>query len=363
MAINHEYYMRLALRLALKAKGKTAPNPMVGAVVVRDGKVIGRGYHKKAGAAHAEVTALEDAARKAKGAALYVTLEPCTHFGRTPPCVDKIINSGIKEVYVGMVDPNPVNNGRGIQLLRSHRLKVEVGFLEGELKQMNEAFLKYIARGLPLVTVKVAQSLDGRIATSSGDSKWITQDKARAYAHRLRRDFDAIMVGVNTILRDNPRLDPWFCQKDLTKVIIDTQLSTPPAANIFSKKSSVIIATLPSPAGQETENRAMLAQRAKILEAKEKSGQVNLKDLLKKLAQQGILSILVEGGGTLIGSLFDEGLVDKVLFFVSPKIIGGKEAIGSVMGRGVSRVDRAIAIKEVKLKRIGQDFLFEGRIR
>ncbi len=362
MKKDREYYMKLAMCLALKAKGKTAPNPMVGAVVVKNGKIIGRGYHERAGAAHAEVKALENAGKNALGAALYVTLEPCAHFGRTPPCVDKIIRSGIKEVYVGMIDPNPVNNGKGIQALKKHHIKVEVGILQDKLKKLNEAFIKYITRGLPLVTVKVAQSLDGKIATSSGDSKWITSDNARVYAHRLRKDFDAIMVGVNTVLRDNPWLDPWFSKKDLTKVIVDTQLSTPPGANVFSKKSSVIIATLPSPAGQETENRQMLAQKAKILEVKEKSGQVNLRDLLKKLAQQGILSILVEGGGTLIGSLFDEGLVDRALFFVSPKVLGGKDAISSVEGRGVSRVDKAIKVKEVRVRRIGPDFLIEGRI-
>ncbi|MCX5715246.1 MAG: bifunctional diaminohydroxyphosphoribosylaminopyrimidine deaminase/5-amino-6-(5-phosphoribosylamino)uracil reductase RibD [Candidatus Omnitrophica bacterium] len=359
---DHEYYMNLATDLALKGKGKTAPNPMVGAVVVKNGKIIGKGYHEKAGAAHAEVVALDSAGKSARGATLYVTLEPCTHFGRTPPCVDKVISSGIKQVFVGMVDPNPVNNGKGVQFLESHHIKVKVGILQEKLKVINEAFIKYITSGIPLVTVKVAQSLDGRIATSAGDSKWITSDKARAYAHRLRKDFDAIMVGVNTVLRDNPRLDPWFSKKDLVKIVIDTQLSTPPEANIFSKKSPVIIATLPSPAGQETENRAMLAQKAKILEVREKSGQVNLKDLLKKLGQQGILSVLVEGGGTLIGSLFDEGLVDKVLFFISPKIIGGKESISSVMGKGISRVDKAIKIKQVKLRRIGPDFLIEGRI-
>ncbi|MCX5697620.1 MAG: bifunctional diaminohydroxyphosphoribosylaminopyrimidine deaminase/5-amino-6-(5-phosphoribosylamino)uracil reductase RibD [Candidatus Omnitrophica bacterium] len=362
MIRDREYYMKLAMRLALKAKGKTAPNPMVGAVVVKNGKIIGRGYHEKAGAAHAEVKALEKAGKNALGARLYVTLEPCAHFGRTPPCVDKIISSGIKEVYVGMIDPNPVNNGKGIQALKKHHIKVEVGILQDRLKMMNEAFIKYITRGLPLVTVKVAQSLDGKIATSGGDSKWITSDKARVYAHRLRKDFDAIMVGVNTVLRDNPWLDPWFSKKDLIKVIVDTQLSTPPGANIFSRKSSVIIATLPSPAGQETENRQMLAQKARILEVKERAGQVNLRDLLKKLAQQGILSILVEGGGTLIGSLFDEGLVDKALFFVSPKVLGGKDAISSVEGKGVSRVDKAIKVKEARVRRIGPDFLIEGRI-
>ncbi len=354
------YFMNLAMKLALRAKGRTSPNPLVGAVVVKDRQIIGKGYHKKSGSDHAEIVALNEAAARAKGATLYVTLEPCAHFGRTPPCVNKIIKSGIKEVVVGMIDPNPLNNGKGIELLKEQGIKVRVGFLEEELKKMNEVFIKYITKRMPFVTVKVAQSLDGRIATRTGDSKWITSDRSRQYAHRLRRNFDAVMVGINTVLRDNPRLDAWFSSKQPVKIVVDTQLSTPSHANIFSK-GDVIIVTLSASLGQETENRSILAKKAKILEVKEKDGQVNLKDMLKKLATLEITNILVEGGGTLIGALVDEGLVDRVLFFITPKIIGGKDAISSVMGRGISRVDKAIRLKEVKLSRMGEDFLIEGK--
>jgi len=363
MKRNHEYFMNLAMDLALKAKGRTSPNPMVGALVVKNGRIIGKGYHEKAGSPHAEIIALDEAAAKAKGAILYVTLEPCTHFGKTPPCVDRIIKSRVKEVIVGMVDPNPLNNGRGIKILRQHKIKVQVGFLENELSRINEAFIKYITKRMPFVTVKVAQSLDGKIATYTGDSKWITSDKSRAFSHRLRQNYDAIMAGVNTILRDNPKLDAWFSKRQPIKIVVDSQLSIPEGANIFSKNSQVIIVTLPSLPGQETENRKILGEKAKILEVREKAGQINLKDAMKKLAQLEITSILVEGGGTLIGSLFDEGLIDKVLFFISPKIIGGKEAISSVMGKGVVRIDKAVKLKEVKLKRIGEDFLIEGYIK
>ncbi|MBI5144702.1 MAG: bifunctional diaminohydroxyphosphoribosylaminopyrimidine deaminase/5-amino-6-(5-phosphoribosylamino)uracil reductase RibD [Candidatus Omnitrophica bacterium] len=356
------YYMNLALKLALKAKGKTSPNPMVGAIVVKNGRVLGKGYHEKAGSPHAEIMALENAARRAKGATLYVTLEPCVHFGRTGPCVDTIIKSGIKEVIIGMLDPNPLNNGRGIEILKRHKIKVKVGFLEDKLKKLNEVFIKYITKRMPYVTVKVGQSLDGKIATQSGDSKWITSDKSRGYAQRIRSRFDAVMVGVNTILRDNPKLNAWFSGKQPIKIVVDSQLSTPDNANIFSKQGSVIIVTLPTRPGQETENRKILSQKAKILEVKEKAGQINLKDMLKKLTRLEITSILVEGGGTLIGSLFDEGLVDKALFFIAPKIIGGKEAISSVMGKGIDRVDRAIKLKEPKLKRLGEDLLVEGYV-
>jgi len=362
MIRNHEYFMDLAFRLALKGRGKTSPNPMVGALVVKSGRIVGRGYHEKAGLPHAEVRALDDAGVKAKGAILYVTLEPCTHFGKTPPCVDKIIKSGIKKVIVGTIDSNPLNNGKGIQVLKAHKIKVEVGFLENKLNKLNEAFIKYITRKIPFVTVKVGESLDGKIATRTGDSKWITSDRSRAYAHRLRSNYDAIMVGVNTILRDNPRLDAWFSRKHLIKIVVDSQLSIHEEANVFSRKSSVIIITLPVKSGQETENRKILAQKAMILEVKEKTGQINLRDTLKKLAQLGITNILVEGGGTLIGGLFDEGLVDKVLFFISPKIIGGKEAISSVMGRGIARIDKAVKLKGTQLKRMGEDFLIEGYV-
>lgn len=360
----HEYFMRRAMRLALKAKGLTSPNPLVGALVVKGNTIIGRGYHHKAGLAHAEILALDQAAKKAAGAVLYVTLEPCAHFGRTPPCVSRIINSGIKEVVVGMIDPNPLNNGRGVGLLKSHGIKVATGILENELRQINEPFIKYITRKMPFVTVKTAQSLDGKIATRTGESKWISSDRSRALAHRMRQDFDAVMVGVNTVLRDNPKLDAWFSKKQPAKIVIDSRLSVPPDANIFSANSRVIIVTLPSSAGQETQNRKALASKAQILEARgEKGGEINLKDALKKLARLGIINILVEGGGTLNGSLFDDGLVDRVMFFISPRIIGGKEAITSVMGRGVARVEKAVRLKNIRLRRMGEDFLVEGYVK
>ncbi|MCM8757720.1 MAG: bifunctional diaminohydroxyphosphoribosylaminopyrimidine deaminase/5-amino-6-(5-phosphoribosylamino)uracil reductase RibD, partial [Candidatus Omnitrophica bacterium] len=223
----------------------------------------------------------------------------------------------------------------------------------------NEAFIKYITKGIPFVVVKVGQSLDGKIATFKGDSRWITSDSSRAYVHRLRKEFDAIMVGVNTIIRDNPHLDSPYSSRPVKIIVVDSHLSIPYDAQIF-KNPQVILATLPPQLGQETENRKLLSKKASLLEVKEKAGEVNLKDMLKKLAKKEITSILVEGGGTLIGSLFDEDLVDKVLFFISPKIIGGKEAISSVMGKGVSRVDRAFKLKDINIKRFGEDILVEG---
>lgn len=358
-----EYYMTLAMRLALKGKGKTYPNPMVGALVVNKGKIVGKGFHAKAGFPHAEIVALDEAGILAKGATLYVTLEPCAHFGLTPPCVNRIIESRIREVVVGMVDPNPINNGKGVAILRQFGVKVKVGFLEDKLRRMNEVLVKYMTKRLPFVTVKVAQSLDGRIATRTGNSKWITSDSSRSFAHRIREDFDAVMVGVNTVLRDNPKLNSWFSKKQPVKIIVDSQLSTPQDSNIFSKGASVIIVTLPVKPGLETDNRKIIEQKARILEVKEKDGQINLKDMFKRLLKEGIFNVLVEGGGTLNGSLFDDGLVDKVMFFISPKIIGGKDAISSVMGQGVVRVERSIKLKELKSRRFGEDFLIEGYIK
>lgn len=361
--MNHnEYFIRKALALALKARGMTFPNPLVGAVAVKHNRIVGKGYHKKAGLPHAEVEAIESAGKSALGATLYITLEPCTHYGRTPPCVDKILESGIKKVVVGTVDPNPLNNGKGIQLLREHKVEVEVGFLENELRQMNQPFIKYITKKMPFITVKVGQSLDGKIASRTGDSKWITSDKTRAFSHQMRRFYDAIMVGVNTVIRDNPFLVSRTPEHTFTRIIVDSHLGMPCNANIFQKPGPVIIATLKEKSGQETENRNLLSQKAKILEVKENQGQVNLYDLLKKLARLELSNILVEGGGTLIGSLFDCNLVDKVLFFIAPKIIGGKDAISSVMGRGIAYADRALKLRDVKIKKIDDDFLVEGTI-
>jgi diaminohydroxyphosphoribosylaminopyrimidine deaminase/5-amino-6-(5-phosphoribosylamino)uracil reductase len=359
----HTQYMNLAMKLAKKALGKTSPNPLVGAVVVKNGRVVGSGFHEKAGKLHAEIIALNQAGAESKGAVLYVTLEPCTHFGKTPPCVDKIIQSGVKEVIVGMIDPNPVNNGKGIEILKRCGINVKTGFLEEELAGLNKFFIKYITTKMPFVTVKIAQSLDGKIATKNGDSKWITSEKSRGYSHRIRRYYDAIMVGVNTILRDNPRLDAWFSKTQPVKVVVDSQLSTPEEANIFANSSRVVIVTLPTGPGQETANRNILAGRAKILEVKGKSGQVDLKDMLRKLGQMGIINIFVEGGGTLIGSLFDEGLVDRVLFFISPQIIGGKDALSSVMGKGISRLEQAVKLKNMRVRRFGEDILVEGDVK
>lgn len=358
--------MDLAIKLALRAKGKTSPNPLVGALVLKKGKVIGKGYHKAAGLPHAEVVALDQAGKNAQGSILFVTLEPCTHFGRTPPCVNRIIKAGVKKVVVGMEDPNSINNGKGIEALRKSGISVEYGFRQEKLKKINEVFLKYITKKIPFVTVKVAESLDGKIATRAGSSKWVTADASRAYANKMRQDFDAVMVGVNTVLRDDPELTcrvPRKVKDQPVRIIVDSHLSTPQNAKIFQGPGKVIIATLKSQSGQETDNRLILAEKATILEVKEKNGQINLYDLMKKLAKMEITNILVEGGGSLIGSLFDESLVDRVFFFLAPKIIGGRGAVGSVEGNGIRELTRAPFIENILFKKLGDDFLIEGYVK
>ncbi len=331
-------YMRMAIGLAKKAEGMTSPNPLVGAVLVRNGRIVGKGYHKKCGLPHAEVNAIRDAGSKSKGADLYVTLEPCDHFGRTPPCTAAIIDAGVKRVIIGMKDPNSIINGKGIRRLKRAGIKTVTGVLEKEAVSINLPYIKYITTGLPYVTLKMAQSLDGKIATHSGNSKWITSEVARAYVQRLRGKSDAVMVGANTVLNDDPSLLCKIpCQKQPVRVIAGGRAAIPSSAKIFRN-----------------------ADKSKVIIAVGQSGKVNLKDLLKKLGKMGLVNILVEGGGELAASLIGEGLVDRYLFFIAPKIIGGRSAVTSVEGRGVGLVKHAAKIKNMRAVVMGRDILIEG---
>lgn len=354
-----EYYMRRAMRLALKARGETSPNPLVGAVLVKNGRIISEGFHKKAGAAHAEVVALDKAGEKANGATLYVTLEPCAHFGRTPPCVESIVKSGIKKIVVGMRDPNPLNNGKGLRRLRLYGITVKTGVLETELRRINLPFIKYITKRIPYVAVKAGMSLDGRIAAKTGDSKWITSSPARSYARKMRGEFDAIMVGINTVLRDNPNLSPGEPKGNFRKIILDSRLLTPLNANLFKDGYEVIIAASSGIAGRRLKK---LQGKATVITVKEKNGYLDLGRLMRKLAKLEISGIFVEGGGELIGSLFDKRLVDKAMFFIAPKIIGGREAKSVVMGEGARYVKDAPRLTDVSWKKMGEDLLVEGDV-
>ena len=332
--------MALAIALAKKAEGRTSPNPIVGAVIVKNNKIIGKGYHRKAGLPHAEIDALRDAGQRAKGATLYVTLEPCDHFGRTPPCTAAIIRSGIERVIIAMRDPNPVNNGSGIRKLKRHGIKTEVGLLAGDAMAMNRPYIKFITKRIPFVTVKVAQSLDGKIATGTGDSKWISGDDSRSYVHELRRGADAVMVGANTVRRDDPLLLSRSRGKQPVRVVVSGRSGIPSGARIFSDshKSPVIVVR---PAGRFGKK-------------------VDLNRLLTALAKRGITNILVEGGGELIAGLVEKNLVDRFLVFIAPKIIGGRNAKTAVEGSGIKRIKDALKLKSMSVRRFKEDILIEA---
>ncbi len=358
-------YMKLALTLALKGKGTTSPNPIVGAVVVKDGNIVGQGYHRRAGGPHAEIVALRKAGRFAKFATLYVTLEPCCFTGRTPPCVDAIVDRGIRKVVIATKDPNQLNNGRGIRYLRSRGIKVKVGTLGKEAESVNEAFFKFITKRAPFVVVKVAQTLDGKIATITGDSKWITGELARGYVHQLRGQVDAIMVGVETILKDDPLLTSRLLRRRSInhapiKVVVDSRLRTPPSSKIFSDRSPAPTIVATTRFAHKSKIKDLEAKGARVLVTKDKDGKVGLKSLIKELAKLDITSLLLEGGGNVIASALQEGIVDKLLFFIAPKIVGGEYALTSVEGGGIEKITGAIRLKDVTIKKFGPDILVEG---
>ncbi|MFH1791296.1 MAG: bifunctional diaminohydroxyphosphoribosylaminopyrimidine deaminase/5-amino-6-(5-phosphoribosylamino)uracil reductase RibD [Candidatus Omnitrophota bacterium] len=355
-----EYYMSCALRLAGKAFGRTSPNPMVGAVLVKNGRIVGSGYHRRAGLPHAEAEAIKAAGQKARGAALYVNLEPCNHYGKTPPCTDAILKAGVKRVVAAMKDPNPVNNGAGLRRLKRRGLSVRTGVLKKEAEELNRNFIAYITKKRPFVMVKVAQSVDGKIATRSGDSKWISSDSSRHYAHRLRARFDAVMIGVNTLLKDNPILTTRRAGRQPVKIIVDSSLRTPPDSRIFTRVSPgrVIIATAGHSAAK---NAGALKKKADILYVGSDGRKVNMKRLLTRLAKEGITSVLVEGGGELAWSLIEKKLVDRIMFIVAPMVIGGRDAVTSVEGKGYDRVKNALSLRDIKMRRIKQDILLEAK--
>lgn len=363
----HEAYMRLALAQARKGAGRVSPNPLVGAVVVKGGTVVGVGYHHRAGTPHAEIHALARAGRKARGADLYVNLEPCCHFGRTPPCVDAIIASRIKRVVIGMIDPNPLVSGKGIAELRKAGIRVDCGVLEEDCRQLNEIYIKYITRGVPFVILKVASSLDGKIATASGDSRGLTALDAVRAVHRLRDRVDAILVGIGTVLADDPLLTtrlPGKRGKDPVRVVVDSRLRISPQARVFNPDSDagVIIATT-SRAPRFKKARLERMANVRVLTVDGKDGKVDLKRLMPLLAEIGITSLLVEGGTGISTSALASGIVDKILFFYAPKILGGRRAYGITAGEGAASVKEAIYVHRLTLKRCGEDILVEGYLQ
>ncbi len=358
-------FMRYALELAEKGRGSTSPNPMVGAVVVKDGSISGRGYHGFVGGPHAEVNAINDAGENAKGADLYVTLEPCNHQGRTPPCTHKILESGIRRVFVAMNDPNPDVTGGGNEYLRARGVSVISGICEKEARLQNEVFVKYVQSKTPFVLLKCAATLDGYIATRSGDSKWVSGEQSRAYVHELRHWLDGIMVGIGTVRNDNPSLTARPEGKkgrDPVRIILDSQLSVSPDAKIFHQDSdaqNIIVCGDNVPHDRKKMIRDM---GAKVLSLPLKEGRIDLEQLMIHLGDMGITGLLIEGGSRVIASALKARIVDKIMFFYAPKILGGDDGFPICRGTGPERMAGSIPLRDMNVRRFGEDVMVEGYI-
>lgn len=362
-------FMRRALRLAIKGQRRTSPNPMVGSVCVsRGGKVLGQGFHERAGLEHAEVVAIEEAGKKAEGATLYITLEPCAHHGRTPPCVDTIISAGIKRVVVGTSDPNPLVAGKGIRKLRRSKIEVTVGVLSKQCVSLNEGYNRFITTGLPLVSLKLASTLDGRIATASGESKWITGARARGLVHGMRAKFDAVMVGSGTVIKDDPRLNVRGVKGsvDPVRVVLDTRLKISPDAKLFTgaklsdRRAPVLIYTTNRAPKKKIEALRSLGADVSVL-PETKDG-VSVKRVLRDMAARGIVSVMIEGGAGLAASVIKAKLVDRLSIFYAPKLLGG-DALPMVGPLKIAKLKGAIEIKDMKVRAIGDCFLIEGYLK
>ena len=360
-----EHFMKLALALAARGRGWTSPNPMVGAVLVKKGQVIGKDYHRRAGTPHAEALVLREIGLKARGGTLYVNLEPCCHKEkRTPPCTAEILRAGIRRVVVGMEDPNPQVSGRGLTRLKDAGVSVISGVLEEEARRFNEAYVKHITTGRPFVILKIASSLDGKIATASGESRWITGESARKEVHRMRAAADAVMVGSGTVLSDDPLLTVRGLRKTVLqplRIVVDGRLKSPLGARIFdtAANSTLVVTTaLASP-----EKVHVLKERGvEVVIQPGNSGKVDFQNLLALLGERGINSILVEGGSELNAVLLREKIADKVVFFVAPKIIGGQDAVSAVGGVSPKILSDVVSLRDLRVRKMGEDLMVEGYV-
>ena len=358
-----EKYMRLAMQLAGNAIGRTSPNPLVGAVIVKDNRVVGCGWHRKAGTPHAEVHALNQAGELAQGADVYVTLEPCAHYGKTPPCAKALVEAKVKNVYGGLLDVNPKVVGKGFKILEDAGIHVEYGFLQDELRKQNEVFFKWIEHKKPFVVLKAAMTLDGKIATATGQSKWITNETSRAYGYKLRDIYDGIMVGINTVIEDNPMLTARVDGgKNPIRIVVDSSLKIEINANVVQDKSAKTIIATTDKADKDKFLKLQAQDVDVIVVDKDENDKVDIEKLLDILGQQNICSILVEGGATLSGSFVAKKLVDKVYFFIAPKIIGGKEAKTPVAGTGILNLQEALTLKDIPIEKLEEDILTIGRV-
>ncbi|URT69409.1 bifunctional diaminohydroxyphosphoribosylaminopyrimidine deaminase/5-amino-6-(5-phosphoribosylamino)uracil reductase RibD [Cytobacillus firmus] len=352
--MNHQEYMKLAISLAAVAKGQTSPNPQVGAVVVKNGEILGMGAHLKAGTPHAEVHAIAAAGDEVKGADIYVTLEPCSHFGRTPPCADLIINSGINRVFIASDDPNPLVSGKGIERMQDAGIDVVTGLLKKEADALNEPFFHFIKTKTPYVTIKAASSFDGKTAAKTGDSKWITSPESRQDVHRLRHEHDAILTGVNTIIHDNPLLTARLPQggKNPIRIVLDTNLRIPADANVIRDQSvkTIIFTGCEIDSTKAEEIRKYNAEVFSF-----PANEVPIKEVLKNLGERNIMTLFVEGGSEIHASFIKEGFFQQMILYMAPKIIGGNKAIPFIGGDGADYVQDSPVLEFTEIKRIGGD--------
>ncbi len=363
MIASDQTYMQRALELAAMALGRTSPNPVVGAVIVKDGQLVGEGYHHKAGTPHAEIHALREAGFQAAGSTVYVSLEPCSHYGRTPPCADALIEAGVQRVVIATLDPNPQVAGRGMQKLLAAGIEVKTGIMEREARILNEAFFKHIQTGLPFVALKTAMTLDGKIATESGDSRWITSSDARLYVHQLRNTYDAILAGIGTVLHDDPMLNTRLDSDDIhnpIRIIIDGNLDLPLDSQIVTSSNeqrSIVFCT--QQALIEREDKLKKAG-CEVIRLSAEDDLVPLEKVMKHLGKIGICSLLVEGGGEINASLLEKQLADKVYTFIAPKIVGGRTAPSPVRGRGLNLMQDAWELRSIEVTRFQRDILVTG---
>ncbi|WP_088042295.1 bifunctional diaminohydroxyphosphoribosylaminopyrimidine deaminase/5-amino-6-(5-phosphoribosylamino)uracil reductase RibD [Bacillus sp. EAC] len=356
---NHEFYMNLALQNASSMKGQTDPNPLVGSVIVNDNRIVGMGAHLKAGEPHAEIHALRMAGDKAKGGTIYVTLEPCSHHGRTGPCAEAIVRAGLKKVVVATLDPNPLVAGRGIKILEDAGIEVIVGVCEEQSIKMNEVFNKYIVKNIPFVIMKSAATLDGKIATHSSDSKWITSEEARNDVHQLRNEVGAILVGVNTVVKDNPELTTRILNgRNPVRVILDSTLKIPLESKVvMDHQAETWVFTSQQHSDQKKTELEDLGVKVFVTND---SNRVDLVETLKILGEHSISSLLIEGGGEVNGSFMNQKLVDKLILYLAPKLIGGKHAPTFLEGAGIDKMGQAIEFSSIEFSKIGPDYKFIG---
>lgn len=347
-------YMKRALELARLGIGKTSPNPPVGAVVVKDDEIVGEGYHQKAGDAHAEINAMNEAGEKTRGATLYLTLEPCCHYGRTPPCADEIVKRGIKRVVIGCRDPNPLVNGKGVSHLKKAGIDVCEGLLRDECRDLIRPHEKFFKTRMPYVILKAAISLDGKIALSSGESKWITNEKSRQYVRTLRSQSDGVLVGINTVLKDDPELRP------SRAIVLDEDLKIPLESKLCQRKDSSLIIAASQGSSEIRQKKIKKLGHELLIVKQDMNGYIDLKKLLSKVADMGMRTIVVEGGGKIFSSFVRLGLVDKFVLFIAPRLFGGT-ALDMLPDVGFGSIAQALRLNDVKIFELDDDVVVEGR--